>query len=63
MTVGQNIRRCRRERGMTQWELSQLIGIRPATILLIERGQLECPYLLMQKIAKALDVKEDDLKV
>ena len=40
-----------------------MIGIRPGTMLLIERGQIECPMLVMQKIIDALEMNEDDLKV
>lgn len=62
MTVGENIRHYRRRARMTQWQLSRKVGVRPGMILLIERGQVECPKNLLAEIAKALNVSEADME-
>ena len=62
MTIGENIRRYRRRAGLTQWLLSRKVGVRPGTILLIERGQSECPPALIAEIAQALGVTEAELR-
>ena len=62
VTVGQNIRRYRQMVGMTQWQLSQIIGCSPGAILLIERGQRECDAELIRAIATALGVGVERLK-
>lgn len=61
MTIGQNIRRIRREKGITQWQLSSAIDVSPATILLIERGVRDCDREMVKQIAKALGVPEHRL--
>lgn len=61
MTIGQSIRRIRREKGITQWQLSSAIGVTPGTILLIERGGRECTKEMIADIAKALGVPEQRL--
>lgn len=61
MTIGQNIRRIRREKGITQWQLSSAIDVTPGTILLIERGSRGCTADMVRDIAKALGVPEDRL--
>ena len=62
MSTGANIRFYRRKAGMTQWQLSQAVKIRPGAMLLIERGQRECPKALLREIAKALGVSESELR-
>ena len=62
MNTGENIRRRRRNVGLTQWELSQKVGIRQGSLLLIERGQAVCSKQLLERIAKALDVRVSDLR-
>ena len=62
MTVGQNVRKYRQLRGLTQWQLSQIVGCSPGAILLIERGQRDCDAELIQAFARALNVSTDDLK-
>ena len=61
MTIGQNVRRIRREKGVTQWQLSSAIGVTPGTVLLIERGVRECTPEMVEGIAKALGVSVDRL--
>ena len=62
MKTGQMIRRIRQAKGVTQWQLSQTVGVSPARILLIERGDRDCPPELLAAIAKALNVREDALR-
>ena len=62
MTLSQKVRKLRQTAGMTQWQLSQIVGCTPGTILLIERGQRECDVELMRALAKALNVSENYLK-
>lgn len=61
MTTGQKIRVIRQGRKMTQWQLSQAVGITPGALLLIERGNRDCPPALMAELAKALQVQSGDL--
>lgn len=58
--IGQEIRRVRQERGLTQWQLSTMVGITPGRMLLIERGEC-CPSDLMNAIAEALGVTVAEL--
>ena len=60
--TGKNIRRIRRRKGMTQWELAVATDVRPATILLIERGAVDCPPALLDAIAGALGVETSELE-
>ena len=62
MTVGQEIRRIRQERGLTQWQLSRAIGISPGAMLLIERGDRDCSPQMIIDIARALDVPESAIR-
>lgn len=62
MKVGQNIRRIRRKKGITQWQLSQMIGVTPGKVILIERGSVECSVALLRDIAAALGVPETALR-
>ena len=60
--IGKNIQSHRRKAGLTQWQLAQALNIRPGTLLLIERGQKDCPRPLLQAIATVLGVSERELK-
>lgn len=62
MKIGQNIRRIRREKGMTQWQLSNAVGVTSGKIILIERGSVVCSADLLRKIATTLEVPEQALK-
>ena len=53
--TGQTIRRIRQERGLTQWQLSQAVGVTPGKILLVERGE-KCTPELLSAIADVLGV-------
>lgn len=58
--VGQEIRRIRQKRGLTQWQLSTMVGITPGRMLLIERGE-GCSNDLMTAIAEVLGVTVAEL--
>lgn len=56
MSIGQNVRRLRQAKGVTQWQLSQAVGISPGRMLLIERGDKDVSKELLVAFAKALGV-------
>lgn len=56
MTVGQNIRAIRNERGLTQKQLGELCGIKEANIRKYELGKANPKIETIEKIAKALGV-------
>lgn len=58
---GKNIRRVRQEKGVTQWQLSQAVGVTTGKLLLIERGEQECPPELLKAIANALKVDVNEI--
>ena len=61
MTKGENIKKYRKKRGLTQKELGQLCGIAETTIRRYELGSLNPKYETLEKIAKALDIEVSDL--
>ena len=61
-TIGKNIKRLRHEKGLSQDKLSKLADLSLNTIVKIENGVNQNPtFETLQKIAKALEVKMDDL--
>jgi transcriptional regulator with XRE-family HTH domain len=64
--VGANIKRFRRKKGLTQYQLAQDIGLRQESISRIEKGKYNPSLGTLERIAKALGVtvaellKEDD---
>ena len=61
-TVAKNIKKHRKEKGLSQDKLSRLADVSHATIIKIESGGIQSPTIdTVQKIAKALDVGLDDL--
>ena len=61
-TIAKNIRKHRKERGLSQDKLSRLADISHATIIKIESGGIQSPTIdTVQKIAKALDIGLEDL--
>ena len=61
-TIAKNIKKLRNQRGLSQDKLSKLADISHNTIIKIESGAIQSPTMdTAQKIAKALDVKVDDL--
>jgi len=60
-TIAKNIKRLRKQRGLSQDKLSKLADISNNTIIKIESGAIQSPTMdTTQKIAKALDVSLDD---
>lgn len=56
MTVGENIKNIRKEKGFTQKKLSELCGIAEPTIRKYESGDLNPKIETIEKIASALGV-------
>lgn len=61
MSVGENIKRHRNEKGLTQEELGNLLGISGVAIMRYEKGQREPKQETLIKIAKVLGVHLRDL--
>jgi len=61
-TVAKNIKKYRKEKGLSQDKLSRLADVAHATIIKIESGGIQSPTIdTVQKIAKALGVNVEDL--
>ncbi|KKR85074.1 MAG: Transcriptional regulator, XRE family [Candidatus Uhrbacteria bacterium GW2011_GWA2_41_10] len=61
-TISKNIRKLREQRGISQDRLSKLADISLNTIAKLELNENQNPTIeTLQKIAKALDVKVEDL--
>lgn len=61
MSVGENVRRIRKERGMTQQVLANAVGVSGPMIVQIERGSKVPSIVLGRDIAAALGVSVEDL--
>ena len=61
MTVGENIRRIRQERGLTQRQLGELVGASEAYIRAYESGRRNPKPSSLEKIADALSVNPEVL--
>lgn len=61
MSIGENIRLHRKEKGLTQEELGELVGISGVAVMRYEKGQREPKQETLLKIAKALGVHLRDL--
>jgi transcriptional regulator with XRE-family HTH domain len=59
--LGENVRARRRERGLTQEDLAELLDISVAYVSLIERGWRNPPITTVCAIARALDVSPREL--
>ncbi|MDD3548804.1 MAG: helix-turn-helix transcriptional regulator [Candidatus Pacebacteria bacterium] len=60
--IAKNIKKHRKEKGLSQDKLARLADIAHATIIKIESGGIQSPTIdTVQKIAKALSVSLDDL--
>ena len=53
--------KARKERGLTQARLAELVGIKPGDIILIERNDWVPPAAIRQQLAVALEAAEDVL--
>lgn len=61
-TIAKNIKKRRKEKGLSQDKLSRLADLSHATIIKIESGGIQSPTIdTVQKIAKALGVGLEDL--
>lgn len=61
-TIAKNIKKYRKEKGLSQDKLARLADVAHATIIKIESGGIQSPTIdTVQKIAKALDVGLEDL--
>ncbi len=60
MTIGQKIRKLRRERDWTQAELGERAGINYRNITRYESGKLRPGLKVLRKLAAALEVPLDD---
>lgn len=61
-TIAKNIKRLRKQKGLSQDKLSKLADISHNTIIKIESGAIQSPTIdTAHKIAKALGVSLDDL--
>ncbi len=61
-TISKNIRKLREQKGISQDRLSKLADISLNTIAKLELDNTQNPTIeTLQKIAKALDVKVEDL--
>lgn len=60
--IAKNIKKYRKEKGLSQDKLARLADIAHATIIKIESGGIQSPTMdTAQKIAKALGVGLEDL--
>ena len=61
-TIAKNIKKYRKEKGLSQDKLARLADIAHATIIKIESGGIQSPTIdTVQKIAKALGIGLEDL--
>ena len=61
MTIGEKIKKIRKEKKMTQPELAKRIGVSVPTLQRYENGVTELKASMLNKIADALDVNFDIL--
>ena len=59
--IGDNLRRLRTLRALTQVELAEKAHVTPATVVRIERNQAEPHMSTIRKLAAALEVDPADL--
>ncbi len=59
--TGANIRRIRKERGLTAKEFAARIGTSPPQVTRLEKGQRRLTVIWLNRIAKGLDVAINDL--
>lgn len=62
MEIGQKIRKARLERGMTQQELGNIVGVQKSAIAKYENGKVvNIKRSTLQKIASALSIRPSEL--
>ena len=57
------IRELRTERGWTQLQLANQLGVTPATIHMWERGKSEPTVSALRKVARLFGVSSDDIEL
>lgn len=62
MTIGENIRKIRKEKGFTQKQLGELCGIDEANIRKYELGKANPKIETIEKIAQALETSSDVIR-
>lgn len=60
-SIGRNIQKIRRERGISQEKLADIVGIHRNHMGRIERGENNTPIYTVYKICKALKAKPSDI--
>ena len=61
ISIGNNVRKCRMERHLTQEELAALVDVEQSTITRIEGGQRMMSIVMLHAMAGALNVSYDAL--
>lgn len=61
MSFGDNLKKARLEKGLTQEELAKMIGVAKSTLTGYERGNREPDVLKIKKLAKILDIDANTL--
>lgn len=62
MEIGQKIKKARLEKGMTQQELGEIVGVQKSAIAKYESGRVvNIKRNTLQKIAKALTIRPSEL--
>lgn len=56
MTIGENLKRVRIEKGMTQKELAKAVNVGQPMVAQIERGTKQLTLMLCEQIAEALGI-------
>ena len=59
--IGEEVKRWRMRRAMTQIQLAERCGLSPATIVRLERNQREPQPSTIRKLADALDIDPSEL--
>ena len=62
-TFGKRVKELRLERGLTQQELAEKIGVSTNYVGMVERAERNTSLLMVFKIAKALDIRTSELFV
>lgn len=61
MSISENLKRIRTERGLSSIELSEMVGVSQPMITLIERGRKVPGLALARDLAQALGTTVDEL--
>lgn len=61
LSLGQKIKRLRKDRGLTQVELSVIVNISPVYLGFIENGRRRPSLRTLEKLARALKTKPANL--